>query len=129
MLIMRMWSDPSARASQLKVLVQDSEAVLGVALEHTEDPEGCTLGWVMANILGDDFERDEQGHFQVGEGTAPEQIISLNDIQMRHGRKSAARRFDGQSSFELTLRLRHKWNQIVYTSLVAAALVGVSITW
>jgi len=118
---MRMWSDPSARASQLKVLVQDSEAVLGVALEHTEDPEGCTLGWVMANILGDDFERDEQGHFQ--------QIISLNDIQMRHGRKSAARRFDGQSSFELTLRLRHKWNQIVYTSLVAAALVGVSITW
>lgn len=89
------WSDPAVRASQLKVLVQDSEAVLGIALEHAADPEVRTLGWVVAKILGDDVERDEQGNCQVWEGTAPERVISLNDTEMRHGRKSAARRFDG----------------------------------
>lgn len=89
------WSNPTVRASQLKVLVEDSEAVLGMALEHAEDPEVRTLGWVVAKILGDDVEFDEQGNCQVGEGTAPERVISLNDTEMRHGRKSAARRFDG----------------------------------
>jgi hypothetical protein len=39
---------------------------------------------------------EEAGPPQLGEGTAPDRIVSLTDIEMRHGRKSAAQRFDGR---------------------------------
>jgi hypothetical protein len=49
----------------------------------------------LTKILGDDVVTDEQGNPQIGEGTAPDRIISLTEPEMRHGRKSSAHRFDG----------------------------------
>ena len=89
------WSDPQQRAAQLKVLVQDTEAVLDLAMEQTNDEEVRTIGWLLAKILGDDLDTDEQGDPQIAQGTAPDRIISTTDIEMRHGRKSSAQRFDG----------------------------------
>lgn len=89
------WSDPEQRAAQLKVLVQDAEAVLDMALEHSEEAEVRASGWLLAKILGDDLVEDEQGEPQIGQGTAPDRIISVTDPEMRHGRKSRAQRFDG----------------------------------
>jgi len=89
------WSDPRARAEQLKILVDDAEAVLDLAAEQADDAEVREIGWVLTKILGDDLVTDEAGDPQIGEGTAPDRIISMTDTQMRHGRKSAARRFDG----------------------------------
>jgi len=89
------WSDPRARAGQLKALVDDAEAVLDLAAEQADDAEVREIGWLLTKILGDDLVTDEEGNPQIGEGTAPDRIISMTDTQMRHGRKSAARRFDG----------------------------------
>ncbi len=90
------WADPAARAAQLKVLVQDAEAVLDLALEHADDPEVRAAAWLLTKILGDDVTTDETGQPQLGQGTAPDRIVSLTDVEMRHGRKSAAQRFDGR---------------------------------
>ena len=89
------WSDPEQKATQLKVLVEDAEAALEVATEHMDDEEVRTVGWLLTKILGDDVEKDKEGEPQIAEGTAPGRIISTTDTEMRHGRKSAARRFDG----------------------------------
>ena len=89
------WSDPQQRAAQLQVLVQDTEAALDLALAQTDDEEVRAIGWLLAKILGDDLDTDEQGDPHIAQGTAPDRIISTTDTEMRHGRKSRARRFDG----------------------------------
>ena len=77
------------------MLVQDAEAALDLALAHTDDAEVRTTGWLLTKILGDDLAQDAHGDPQIAEGTAPERIISITEPEMRHGRKSAAQRFDG----------------------------------
>jgi hypothetical protein len=102
------WSDRQARAVQLKVLVHDAETVLDLAAEQADDAEVRIIGWLMTKILGDDLVTDEEGDPQIGEGTASDRIISMTDPEMRHGRKSGARRFDGfksSVSTELTSEL------------------------
>ena len=89
------WADPQQRATQLKTLVQDTEAALELAAAQSDDAEVCAVGWLLTKILGDDMVTDDQGDPQIGEGTAPERIISITDPEMRHGRKSSAHRFDG----------------------------------
>ena len=89
------WADPEARAEHLKALVEDVEAVLDLAVEHADDPNVRAFGWLLTKILGDDVVRDEDGDPQIGKGTARDRIISVTDPEMRHGHKSASRRFDG----------------------------------
>jgi hypothetical protein len=90
------WSDPQQRGAQLKQLLQDAEAALDLAAEeHNDDAEVLASGWLLAKILGDDIELDENGEPQLGQGTAPDRVISVTDPEMRHGRKSRAQRFDG----------------------------------
>lgn len=89
------WSDAAQRQAQLNVLVADVEAVLELALEQSDDPEVRRVGWLLSKILGDDVEQDAEGIAHLGQGTAEDRIVSLTDSEMRHGRKSAAHRFDG----------------------------------
>ena len=89
------WADAAQRQTQLNVLVADAEAVLELALEHSDDPEVRRVGWLLSKILGDDVEQDAQGVAHLGQGTAEDRIVSLSDPEMRHGRKSTAHRFDG----------------------------------
>jgi transposase len=81
------WADPTARAAQLKVLVRDAEATLDLALEHADDPDVRAAAWLLTKILGDDLTTDEAGDLQMGQGVAEDRIISLTDVDMRHGRK------------------------------------------
>ena len=89
------WADPQQRAGQLELLVEDTEAALQLAMDQQDDIEVRTIGWLLTKILGDDVVTDEQGTPHIGEGTAPDRIISLTEPEMRHGRKSSAHRFDG----------------------------------
>ena len=89
------WSDPVKRSAQLQALVADSETALGLALQQMEDPEIRSLGWTISKILGDDLERTPDGGSKIREGTAADRFISLHDTEMRHGRKSASKKFDG----------------------------------
>jgi hypothetical protein len=89
------WADPQQRLSQLQVLVEDVETALGLAAEQNDNDEVRYLGWLLTKILGDDIVTDEEGQSQIGQGTAPDRIISISEPEMRHGRKSKAQRFDG----------------------------------
>ena len=89
------WADPQQRLAQLQMLVADAEATLELAMEQSDDDEVRYLGWLLTKILGDDLETDEQGQSKIGQGTAPDRIISLTEPEMRHGRKSKAHRFNG----------------------------------
>ncbi|MBM3190520.1 MAG: IS1182 family transposase [Chloroflexi bacterium] len=92
------WGDGEARVAQLKVLVCDAEAALELAGEQAEAGEVRSAGWLLRKVLGDDVETDEEGNPQIGVGTARGRIVSMTDPEMRHGRKSGARRFDGFKS-------------------------------
>src|ERR1035437_1729844 len=89
------WSDPARRNAQLTTLVADSEAALELAVEQIDDPEIRSLGWMISKILGDDVERTPAGDCKSRKGVAPDRFISLVDPEMRHGRKSASKKFDG----------------------------------
>ena len=89
------WSDAAARAEQLKVLVEDVKATLTLATEHVDNAEVRAIGWLLTKILGDDVVTDEDGDPQLGKGTASDRIISITDPEMRHGRKSGSRCFNG----------------------------------
>jgi transposase len=90
------WADPAARAAELKVLVRDAEATLDLALQQADDPDVRTVAWLLTKILGDDLTLNEAGDPQIGQGVAEDRIVSLTDVEMRHGRKSASQRFDGR---------------------------------
>lgn len=89
------WADPQQRLAQLQILFQDAEAALDLAAEQIDDDEVRAWGWLLVKILGDDLVVDEEGQAQIGQGTAPDRIISITDPEMRHGRKSKARLFNG----------------------------------
>jgi len=90
------WADPAARTAQLKVLVQDAEAVLDLAVEQADDPEVRSAAWLLTKVLGDDVATNENGDPEIADGVAEDRIVSLSDPEMRHGHKSAAQRFDGR---------------------------------
>jgi hypothetical protein len=96
------WADPQQRAAELQLLFDDAEAVLALAAEQIDDDEVRYLGWLLTKILGDDIVIDDQGQAQIGQGTAPDRIISLTDPEMRHGRKSKAHLFNGFKSIVST---------------------------
>jgi hypothetical protein len=89
------WADPRVRKGHLQELVADAKSVLDLALEHTEDEEVRSLGWMLSKILGDDICFDEEGQAEIAQGVAEDRIISVTDPKMRHGHKSSAQRFDG----------------------------------
>lgn len=89
------WTAPTQRAAQLQVLVQDAEATLELAATRSEEVEVRATGWLLTKILGDDVVTDEHSAPQIGQGTAPDRILSVTDPEMRHGHKSEAQRFDG----------------------------------
>jgi hypothetical protein len=89
------WSDPAERAEQLQLLVRDAESALALATEQVGEEEVRAAGWLLTKILSDDVEMGEGGEARIGHGTAPDRIVSVTDPEMRHGRKSASRRFDG----------------------------------
>jgi transposase len=89
------WSDPDARAAELQALVMDVETALEMVIEQMDDAEVRSTGWLLTKILGDDVVTDDHGNPQIGEGTAPDRIISITDPEMRHGRKSKSKRING----------------------------------
>ncbi len=60
-----------------------------------DDPAVATPAGLLAQVIGDDVTENKDGNPEIGQGVAPDRTISHSDPEMRHGRKSASRRFDG----------------------------------
>jgi transposase len=89
------WADPQARAKELGVLVRDADAALELASCQADDDEVRSTGWMLTKILGDDVVVGEDGAAKLGEGVARDRMVSWTDPEMRHGRKSASSRWNG----------------------------------
>ena len=93
------WSDPEAKEDALNVLVEQvtslsawvARELPGLAVE-----EPLTRYIVaLAQVQAQDLETSENGRTTIRQGVAVDRRISIEDAEMRHGRKSKSKRFDG----------------------------------
>jgi hypothetical protein len=73
-----------------------------VALEQIppDDPKHQRLheaAGLLAQLLMQDIEREVEGA-HLKQGVSPDRVVSVHDPEMRHGRKSAKKRFDGHKA-------------------------------
>jgi hypothetical protein len=88
------WQDPAARKQHLGELITAARRVLaGVA--GIDDDRVTEPADLLRQVIGQDVELDDDCNPQLRDGVAADRVISHSDPQMRHGRKSASRRFDG----------------------------------
>jgi hypothetical protein len=88
------WESDSDRAELLNDLVSDAVSVLGAGLTF-EDKELQGLLEQLAMLVGQDVDVREDWTGVLKIGTSPDRQISTIDPEMRHGRKSKSRRFNG----------------------------------
>jgi transposase len=99
------WESISARQALLTAIVADADRRLELARPaladltpntpaHTQLSEGATL---LGQILLQDVERIGNGA-RILDGVAADRVISVHDPDMRHGHKSASKRFDGHKA-------------------------------
>lgn len=96
------WQDETERKRVLKELVSDGRRLLDeLSARNAAEDEIITKA---AKLLSDILEQDitsqteelEKGiDPEIKKGVAKDRIISTNDTEMRHGRKSASKKFDG----------------------------------
>lgn len=97
------WSDDQARRNFLNHLVADARRLLSdakSAVDRVSDKRQKTLIAAIAlldRLIVQDTEPDPKNpeQVQIKDGTTKDRIISVTDPDMKHGRKSASRRFDG----------------------------------
>lgn len=92
------WRSKKAREHLLTRVAQDA----GRALRAVEQVPGLAQAEAVAEaaallreLVGQDFDLDEDDVPRLRRGTAKERILSVHDPEMRHGRKSQSQRFDG----------------------------------
>ena len=91
------WSDPKARREHLQQIVADAERLIA-EIETTSIPDGSDAQGALAlleQILAQDIDTDDDGQHEIKQGVAKDRVISTVDPEMRHGRKSSSKRFDG----------------------------------
>ena len=94
------WSAPEAKAKAMRVLVKQLKSLQAwVGARLHDDARGGPLGEVLdtlRQLIEQDLEPDpDDGGLRIRQGTAPDRRVSVRDSQMRHGRKSKSRRFNG----------------------------------
>ena len=89
------WDDPTARTDLVAELAVDAHACLAVLDGRDVGLEVARIGELLAAVVGQDLEADEDGRLRIARRVAKDRIISTVDPQARHGHKTAARGFDG----------------------------------
>ena len=92
------WREKAERERMLTRVAQDAERALR-AVEQTKgllgDEAVQAAHGFLRELIGQDFDVDDDGVPRLHRGTRPDRIISTVDSEMRHGRKSSPTRFDG----------------------------------
>jgi transposase len=99
------WGDEEARKGFLHGIVTDAEGLLRLAGEARArmvegEQEGERIegaGALLRQLVIQDVEAREEGS-TLKEGVARDRIVSVHDPEMRHGRKSKSKRFDGHKA-------------------------------
>lgn len=94
------WSDPTAKAEAIKEVARQIESLEAwvrtrLAVEMKEPPLKEHMD-TLVQIRTQDLEPDPNGGgARIRQGVAPERRVSVEDPDMRHGRKSKSKRFNG----------------------------------
>ncbi len=92
------WRERAARERMLTRVAEDAERALQ-AVEHADgllgDARVGDAHRLLRELIGQDFDIDDDGVPRLHRGTRSDRIISTVDPEMRHGRKSSQTRFDG----------------------------------
>jgi len=88
------WESDCARSELLNDLVHDAVSVLGAGLSF-DDAELQGVLEQLARLVGQDVEVEEDGTGKLIDGVSADRQISVVDPEMRHGRKSKSRKFNG----------------------------------
>ncbi len=90
------WQDPAARKEHLGDLVDLAAEMIATATmsDVAGEPEVAEAARLLAAVVLQDVTDRGDGP-QITDGVARDRIVSHSDPEMRHGRKSASRRFDG----------------------------------
>ena len=99
------WGDAEQRRRFLGEIVADADRLLEQArvvrtgLEPGSVAEATLLeaAGLLSRVLLQDVERQEDGP-ALKQGVAKDRLLSVHDPEMRHGRKSASKRFDGHKA-------------------------------
>lgn len=99
------WEDEAVRRGFLQGVVADAGRVLELARQaraqytagSAADRTLETAAGLLCRVLVQDIERQEDGA-ALHQGVAPDRMVSVHDPEMRHGRKSKSKRFDGHKA-------------------------------
>jgi hypothetical protein len=98
------WSDKAAKEGLLTEIVAEARKLL--ALANAQGPQIKEAADLLEKLLLQDIEVgvDDNGSpkAHIKEGTAPGRIPSATDPQIRHGRKSKSKRFNGHKASVVT---------------------------
>lgn len=97
------WDDHTQRKELLTTIVQDARRLLGLAepaqVAHPEQAETiAAAAALLTRLIAQDVEEKPEGGCQIKQGTAKDRVVSVPDPEMRHGRKSASKRFNGHKA-------------------------------
>jgi hypothetical protein len=99
------WDDEQARSAFLQRIVADARRLMQLAREkqaslnekHPVAKRIAIAGELLGQLLEQDVDQAD-GQAKVKEGVSRDRIVSVSDPEMRHGRKSRAKRFDGHKA-------------------------------
>ena len=92
------WRIKAERERMLTRVAQDAERALAAVERAVGMLENEAIGdahRLLRELIGQDFDVDEDGIPRLHRGTSSDRIISTVDPEMRHGHKSKHQRFDG----------------------------------
>src|SRR5271170_4264464 len=92
------WSDPKQKALAVQVVERQVSSLQRWVDAHLDDVVSEPLRpyiEALTQVRAQDLEVGDSGATRIREGVAPDRRISIVDSEMRHGRKSRSKRFDG----------------------------------
>ena len=97
------WEDKKQREQLLRGIVEDARRLLGMAeqAQAAHPEQGAAIAAAAAllqRLVAQDVEEKPEGGCQIKSGTAKDRVVSVPDPEMRHGRKSASKRFNGHKA-------------------------------
>jgi hypothetical protein len=94
------WDDPAAKEALVSALVNDANALVVAVKDAELDERAASAVALLALVAGQDVEPAEgsdgtDGRWRIARKVAEDRVISVNDPQARHTRKSPEARRDG----------------------------------
>ena len=94
------WDDPAAKDALVSALVNDANALVAALRDRELDEQAASAVALLALVAGQDVEPAEgsdgtDGRWRIARKVAEDRVISVNDPEARHTRKSPEARRDG----------------------------------